>query len=157
MSEFKFYKPLQHPTGLTGTVGGGISTQLVSGYVGEVFAHASSPPSGTSEVFEQYRQVYIKNEYGHQLSNVRVYVVDAEHPEQISIGLASGLAQTTSSPTGAPDNVTFVQGYSYQSGISLGTLTNNSYSGVWIKIALSGIHVSDPYASFTLKAGGQAE
>lgn len=152
---FQVYKPEYNPMNLTGQVGGDIGAEVFSGYIGELFYHVTTPPSGVSTTEYQYRKVHIKNTYTSTSEYTRVWLDAVEHPDQIAICPASGLDDSTSTPTGEPLGVTGWRSPSnYSEGISLGTMTTNSYTGVWVRQALSGITSPDPYATFRLYVGG---
>jgi hypothetical protein len=154
---FVFYESSQNPTGLTGTVGGTATTTPLSGYLGEVFTHVTAPPSGTQTGF-QYRKVFVKNEYSADSTLTRVWLDAVEHPDQITLDLEATAGDTSLTPTGEPASVT---GWSapgnYAEGISLGTLSANTSTGLWIRQALSNITHRDPYATFRLYVGGIIE
>lgn len=152
---FKIYHSEYNPQNLTGQVGGSISNYELSGYVGELFETVSAPPSGLAEVVYQYRKVFIKNTYNRSSTNTRVWIGSVEHEEQIAICNSSGLADYTSTATGQPVGVTgWNAPYTYADGINLGTIPVNSYTGLWIRQALSGIDTPDSYATFRLYVGG---
>jgi len=152
---YKIYKPEYNPIALTGTVGGGIGSQTLSGYMDELFYHVSSPPSGTNETVYQYRKVFIKNDYTKSSTFTRIWIDSIEHEDQISIAKSVSLSDTSASPTGAPAGVTnWVSPSNFAEGLSLGTIASNSYTGIWIRQALSGITNPDPYATFRLYVGG---
>lgn len=151
---YGFYKPLSNPAGLTGTVGGNISSYQFSGQLAELFAHVSAPPSGLDPVY-QYRKIFIKNEFSSSSANTRVWLDAVDRPEQIAIALGTALADSTTSPTGQPASVTgWVSPYNYVNGISLGTLAVNGYTGIWVRQTLTGIVESDPYCTLRIYAGG---
>lgn len=152
---YKLYKPEYNPNALTGTVGGNIGSQILSGYVGELFYHVSSPPSGVNDTVYQYRKVFIKNNYSKSSTFTRVWIDSIEHEEQISIATSSSLSDTASSPTGTPAGVSnWVSPSSFAEGLNLGTIPSNTYTGIWIRQSLSGISNPDPYATFRLYVGG---
>ncbi len=152
---FEVYKSQYNPTNLTGQVGGGIGTEMLSGYLGELFYHIATPPSGIDEIVYQYRKVFVKNTYAVQSTYTRVWIDSLEHTDQISVANSYTLNDTASTPTGQPTNVT---GWSlptdYAEGLPLGTLNPNTSTGFWIRQALSGIASPDPYATFRLYVGG---
>ncbi len=150
-----FYHAANNPTGLTGTVGGAVSTDVISGYLGELFAHVAAPPTGTNTGVVQHRKVYIQNNYGTTSLGTKVWIDGLEHSGQIHIAPESGANQSITHPTGTPENVTgWVDPVNYLSGMDFGDITSGAASGIWIRQTLSGIQVEDPYATFTLHAGG---
>ncbi len=149
-----FYKSEYNPTGLTEQVGGNIGTTPLSGYLGELFTYISSPPSGTDSA-NQYRKVFVKNTYTTSLEYVRIWLDAVEHPEQISIANSNTYNDTSSGASFAPLSVSgWTSPTNFFSGLDLGTITPNTYTGFWIKQTLSGIDTPDPYATLRLYAGG---
>lgn len=155
---FNIYLSEYNPNNLTGQVGGDISSSTLSGYVTELFPHVSSPPSGTSESHVQYRKVFVKNEYDYASDETRIWIEGAEHPDQVSVAIATGVSEVLASGTVAPTgNGAWRTPTNYANGISIGTLPASSYSGIWIRQTLSGIASADPYVSFRLYIGGVLE
>ncbi len=153
-----FYRPLSNATGLTGFVGGQISTGRLYGVLNELFAHVPSPPSGTIGVYNQYRKVYIKNEYVTPVINIVAWVEGAEHPEQLYLGLETSTSQEITGALIAPSGISGSGWYTtsgYGHGMPIGSMGPSAATGIWIKQELSGINYPDPYATFTLKVGGQ--
>tara|TARA_R110002074_G_scaffold402324_1_gene607046 strand:+ start:96379 stop:96852 length:474 start_codon:yes stop_codon:yes gene_type:complete len=152
---FQIYKPEYNPSDLTGQVGGNIGSEILSGYINELFQHISSPPSGLDTTSYQYRKVFIKNEHTSTSTNTRVWVDAIEHVDQISLAESTGVEDSSTSSTGEPVGISGWRSSSnYAEGVSLGTLTSNAYSGVWIRQALSGVSTPDPYATFRIYVGG---
>lgn len=155
---FKVYHATYNPHNLTGQVGGAITTTPYSGYLDELFYNVSAPPSGTDSVY-QYRKLYIKNEFLVASNSTRVWVDAVDHPEQITIALATGshnivATNPITEPTGISD---WVESTNYTDGIELGTLSVNSYTGVWVRQKLENIVEEDPFATFRLYVGGIVE
>lgn len=152
---FVFYKSEYNPNNLTGEVGGGITSSALSGYLGELFYYISSPASSIDDVTHQYRKIFVRNEYTKTSYYTRVWIDAIEHSDQISIAIASGLDDTSSTPTGEPVGVTgWSSPTNFANGVSIGTITPNSYTGFWVRETLSGISSPDPYATFRLYVGG---
>jgi hypothetical protein len=152
---YKLYKSEYNPSNLTGQVGGYISSQELSGYVNELFQSVTSPPSGIDTTAYQYRKVFIKNEYTSTSTNTRVWIDAVEHPEQISLARSTGLGDTHTSSTGESIGISgWSSPSNYAEGVSIGTLTSNASTGLWIRQALSGISSPDPYATFRIYVGG---
>ena len=152
---YTIYKSEYNPSNLTGQVGGSIGSEILSGYINELFQHVASPPSGLSTTSYQYRKVFIKNTYASTSTNTRVWLDAIEHPDQISLSKATGASDLSTSSTGAPVGAySWMSPSNYAEGVSLGTLTSNAHSGVWIRQALSGVSTPDPYATFRLYIGG---
>lgn len=152
---YRLYKSEYNPNSLSGTVGGGIGSATLSGYMGELFYHVSAPPSGTNDTFYQYRKVFIKNDYSRSSTYTRVWIDAIEHGEQIAIAKSASLTDSITSPTGTPIGVSgWVSPSNFAEGLSLGTIPSNTYTGIWIRQGLSGITSPDPYATFRLYVGG---
>lgn len=150
-----FYHTTNNPTGLSGTVGGAISTTGVAGNLNELFAYVDSPPSGVDTEAVQYRKIHVKNEGTVTLTGVYVWIDAIEHTGQIYIGVEDSAEQSISEPTGsAPTSVSFSQPLSYTEGISLGTFAADAHTGIWLRQTLSGISEPDPYATFRVSIGG---
>lgn len=152
---FEFYHTTANPTGLAGTVGGGMTGSLVQGNLNELFSYVEAPPSGSSDIAFQYRKVHIKNAGLVSLTGVKLWLDAVEHTDQIHIGLENTSGQTVFAPTGsAPAGVTFSQPANYTGGVDASTFIPGYSTGVWIRQGLSGIHEPDPYASARLNVGG---
>lgn len=152
---YRVYKSEYNPSNLTGQVGGDISSQILSGYINELFQHVSSPPSGISTTAYQYRKVFIKNTYSNVSTNTRVWFDAVEHETQIALANSTGMTDIGSSSTGQPIGISgWTSPSNYAEGVSIGTLSPNAYTGVWIRQALSGVSSPDPYATFRLYIGG---
>lgn len=155
---FVFYKSQYNPEGLSGTVGGQISTTPLSGYIGEVLANVEAPPEETSVSSNQYRKIFVKNEYATSSEHTRLWLDAVEHPAQIYLAVDATTGGTISSPLTAPSGVSVWSAPSnYAEGIDLGTISRNGYKAIWIKQMLSGITEPDPYATFRLYVGGIVE
>ena len=152
---FKIYKPEYNPRDLTGQVGGDIGSEILSGYINELFQHISSPPSGVDTTSYQYRKVFVKNTFTSTATNTRVWVDAVEHVDQISIAQSIALDDSSTSSTGEPAGISgWTSPSNYAEGKSLGTLTSNAYTGIWIRQALTDVSLPDPYATFRIYVGG---
>lgn len=152
---YKLYKSQYNPDNLTGQVGGTIGSAALSGYLGELFYIVSAPPSGLNQSAFQYRKVFIRNEFTKESTSTKVWLQDAEHPEQISIASSSSISDSSPTPTGQPAGVTgWTNPTSFASGLVIGTLAPNAFTGFWIRQTLSGVTQPDPYATFNLYVGG---
>jgi len=152
---FQIYKSQYNSNSLTGQVGGSIGSSVLSGFLSELFYHVEAPPSGTTNAVYQYRKVFIKNTYPATSETTKVWLESVEHPEQIHISLSASLNDTSSTATGQPAGVTgWVNPDTYATGLSIGNLASNAYTGIWIREGLSGISTADPFASFRLVVGG---
>jgi len=151
---FTFYKSTYNPIGLTGIVGGAITSTTLSGYLNELFAHVTSPPSGTVPTY-QYRKIYITNDFETTSTYTRVWLEDQDHVGQIYLALDSSDSSTTTSPTGAPAGISGWDNPSnYVEGLELGTLAAGSHTGIWLKQELSNIIEEDPFATCSICVGG---
>ena len=152
---FRFFTSEYNPTGLSGLVGGGISSLELSGYLGELFSFAEAYPIDVNIPVYQYRKLFVVNNYGQECSDVRVWI-DSEHVTgqielclEYTVGTTGGIS---SEPVGlagswsAPKN--------YAQGLAVGSLLNGESKGVWLRQTLVGISSSNPYASLRLYAGG---
>lgn len=152
---YQIYHAEYNPNNLTGVVGGDIGTSLLSGYIGELFYEITSPPSGLDTTEYQYRKVFIRNTHTTTSYYTRVWIDAAEHIEQLSLATPTGLVDSSPTPTDQPTGVSgWTTPENYAEGLSLGTLTVNGYTGLWIRQSLSGITSPDPYATFRLYVGG---
>jgi hypothetical protein len=153
---FEVYKSEYNPSSLIGQVGGDIGTEVLSGYIDELFYTITATPEDTDITTYQYRKLYIKNEYSTPSTNTRVWIDALEHEDQISLSLSTGFTGTISNPTGEePVGATGWQlPTNYAEGIDIGTLPSNGYTGVWVRQSLSGISIPDPYATFRVYIGG---
>ena len=152
---YNFYLSNSNPTGLTGTVGGTITTTPLSGYLGEVFAFVSAAPSGSQTGSFQYRKIFVKNEYASSSTQTKTWLDAVEHTGQIHIAKETTVGDTSTDPTVQPAGVTgWVSPQTYIEGLNIGTLAANSSTGIWVRQTLSGISRPDPYATFRLNVGG---
>jgi hypothetical protein len=150
-----FYKPTNPAqNSLTGHVGSGISTGRFVGTINEIFAHVPAPPSGTDNVFYQYRKVYIKNTYLTTVAGVGAWIEAGEHPEQLDVGLETTANQFITSPTGAPTSINWIHATGYRSALQIGSLAPSASSGIWIRQTLSGIEQPDGYVAAILYSAG---
>lgn len=156
---YKFFHSVDNPTGLTGSVGGAIDvTNPFSGYLDELFVHVAAPPSGINTGAFQYRQLYVRNDQAKTSTSTRIWLDSVEHSGQIHIGLASGTAQSSASPTGEPAGVPiWYHPIDYSTGLEIGSMATGAASGVWLRQSLSGIVINDPYATFRFHIGGIVE
>lgn len=147
----KLYHSEYNPSGLSGTVGGDISSNEYSGFWSEVISYTTAPPTGTTGL-TQYRKIYLKNETSANRTQIRVWLDAVEHPSQIKIALASG-TDSLSDPTGNLSGYTWTAPANYINGLDIGSLGTGEYTGIWIQQTLSGISSGDNYAAFRLYIG----
>lgn len=151
---FNFYKSTYNPVGLSGTVGGAISSVPLSGYLNELFAHVDAPPSGIEPVY-QYRKIHIVNEFVTTSTYTKVWLDEVDHTDQLSIALEPSGSSQSSSPTTAPSGIsTWYSPSNYVEGISIGTLVSSAHTGLWIRQTLTGIVEEDPFATCRICVGG---
>jgi hypothetical protein len=154
---FRFYKSEYNPTGLTGEAGGGITTDELSGYLGELFAYQYAYPADTTGSRVQYRKIFVRNDYGRISEDTRLWF-DAQHVSgQIAVALdvqVTGVGLVNFAPSG-------LSGWSYPQnytgGFKLGDLDHNEFAGVWLRQTLTNIEVANPYTSLRLYVGGIVE
>lgn len=154
---FSFYKPTYNPNHLTGTVGGSISVEPLSGYLDELFAHVSSPPSGIEGVY-QYRKLFVVNAYAGTSTYTRVWLDQLDHPEQIAISLEASAGDSIANATTAPSGITtWYTPTNYVDGVQIGTLTYAEGTGMWVRQYLTGVIEEDPFATCRIYVGGVIE
>lgn len=151
---YTFYKPSNNPAGLSGSVGGSISSTQLNGQLGELFAHVEGPPEGVSGVY-QYRKVFVKNEYASISTYTKAWFDQADHIDQISMALELSGSETVSSPLVSPTGIgVWSTPTNYVDGLSLDTLSISQSTGLWIRQYLTGISEEDPFATCRLYVGG---
>lgn len=149
-SYFAFYKPVSNPTGMSGTVGGAISSVELLPRQDTLFA-----PRDTSEfvTVEQYRKFFIKQVYDATLTGVVVELVNVEYPDQISFNTTATLNDTTTSPTTAPDNVVFSGNSTTAIGISGATVLDTTIP-IWVKQEIEADSGDDSFVAFQIRIYG---
>jgi hypothetical protein len=151
---YGFYKSTSNPVGLSGTVGGAITTYRLSGYLGELFAPVTAPPEGISGAF-QYRKLHVKNEFSTTSTYTRVWIDQADHVDQISLAIENVSESSSTSPLTAPTGLSvWYSPTNYVDGLEIGTLTANAATGLWLRQELSGVLEEDPFATFRVCVGG---
>lgn len=116
---FNFYEPQYQPTGLTGLVGGAISSELLDPRLGSFIADMTVPDITT---LYQFRKLYVKQIEAGTYQDVKVSLANVEHSDQISFFIDSGLSGNYDTATNA---------LAYPSGVDLvaGTLSGENFSG----------------------------
>ena len=129
---FRFYKSEFNPTGVTGLVGGSITSTELSGYLGELFAYQYANPVEVTGSVVQYRKVFVKNTYGTVSYDTRLWF-DAEHVSgQMEVGLQTG-GPGTGEVNVAPSGISgWAHPENYTGGFKLGTLNNGSSATIWL-------------------------
>lgn len=150
---WKFYLSEYHPTGLSGVVGGGISTNEVQSSLDSVFAHMEG--NELSDV-TQYRKLFAKQVESGSFENVLIEVANVEYPSHISFavtGISGDLTGQASSPQTLPDGYTvgMFSGDYLQSLTSLATSSYGDYIGIWVKETIPANSEDDELASFVLR------
>lgn len=148
---FKFFKPIYNPTGLTGTVGGSISTEEVLPRNGALFAPAESSPVVP---ITQYRKLFVKQVYDATMTGLVLQLANTEYSDQIYYGVATGdVNESVTSSSVAPTGVSMTGSYSgsvYITGVS----TSGTVYPVWIKQILPAGVGDDDFVAFQLRILG---
>ena len=151
---FKFFGCTYNPTGLTGTVGGSISSVELSGYLGELFYHQRAYSSDTTGTVIQYRKFYVKNTYSTTSDDTRLWF-DAQHVSgQMAVALETGSPLTGNVLDGPSGLSGWSAPTSYSGGFRLGDIATNGYTGIWMRQTLTQIDESVPYVSLRVYVGG---
>lgn len=148
---FKFYKPLYNPTGMSGTVGGEITTEELLPRKNALFA-----PRNTSElsVSEQYRKLFIKQVYSTTMTGLTVELVNTEHSDQITFGIATGdINEYITSPLTSPTGVA-ITGSTSSSVMYTGSGIAGTVIPVWLKQTIGVNSGDDDFVSFQLRILG---
>jgi hypothetical protein len=154
---FRFYKSEYNPTGLTGKVGGGISTDELSGYLGELFAYQYAYPPETTGSAVQYRKIFVRNTFGKVSEDTRLWF-DAQHVSgQIAVALdvTGATTGTVIFPPSGLSGWSYPQNYT--GGFKLGNLDNNETAAIWLRQTLANIETTNPYTSLRIYIGGIVE
>lgn len=148
---FEFYKPVYNPTGLTGIVGGAISSEVLHPRKDALFA---SRDSSSVASLEQYRKFFIKQVYATQLTGLVVELAYSEHADQIYFGIPTGdVNESISSPTVSPTGVALTGTYS--GNIPITGITNlGSVIPIWIKQVIPADSGDDDFVTFQLRIIG---
>lgn len=150
---WKFYLPENHPTGLSGTVGGGISTVEAINDPRAIFAHL--PTSDVSEV-TQYRKLFAKQIATGSFENMIIELANVEYPDQISFaitGMSGDLTGVSTDPQLIPDGYTtgMFSGNSDFAITGLNSSEFGDYVGIWIRQAIPADSDNDDLASFIMR------
>ena len=150
---WKFYLPENHPTGLSGVVGGGISTDEALNDPSAIFAHL--PTSEVSEV-SQYRKLFAKQTAVGTFENLVLELANVEYPDQISFavtGMSGDITGQSSDPQVLPAGYTtgMFTGDADNSIVGLASSTLGDYIGVWIKQTIPADSTNDDLASFVMR------
>jgi hypothetical protein len=116
---FEFYEPVNNPTGLSGVVGGRISTKVLGNKIGDLFTQM--PVSSSNEV-NQYRKIWIKQLDSAVYTNLSVSLANVEHSDQVSFWIPPRRAHNTTinSPLLPPTGETGFSG-DYSTSLSTGS------------------------------------
>ena len=151
---YKFFKPLYNPPDLSGLVGGSITSQELSGYIGELFYHRTANPVESTGVLHQYRKVFVKNTYSSDSVDTKVWF-DAQHMSgQMYLATEVSTAGTGTVYAGATGLTSWSIPASYSGGVALGDMAANGTAAIWLRQTLSGIESSNPYVSLRMYVGG---
>jgi hypothetical protein len=145
---FKFYLPEFNPTGMSGTVGGGITIEELLPRKNALFAPREISDLTTSE---QYRKLFIKQVYSAVLTGLTVELVNTEHSDQIYFGIATGsVDETISSPLIAPTGVALT-GSTTNSVTYTGSGVVGTTIPIWLKQTISPGSSDDDFVAFQLR------
>lgn len=150
---WKFYLPENHPIGLSGVVGGGISTDEALNDPSAIFAHL--PTNDSSEV-SQYRKLFAKQVTAGAFENLTVELANVEYPSQISFavtGMSGDITGQSSDPQVLPDGYTTGM-FSGNADLPLTGLLASALGdqiGIWIRQAIPAAAVNDDLASFVMR------
>lgn len=154
---FSFYEPEFNPTGLSGTVGGYISSTELEPKLGYLFVDVPTPELSDSI---QFRKVYIKQEGQGTFQDVNFNIVNIEHTGQIHFvtGQADG-SDSSESPVSYPTGAYGQLSTSNFSGnvdtpIYIGNTSQNEEFSVWIRQTIPAGSTGDPLATFSFKVKG---
>ena len=150
---WKFYLPQSHPTGLSGVIGGSISTDEALNDPSSIFAHL--PTSELKDV-TQYRKLFAKQIATGAFENITLELANVEYPAQISFavtGTSGDITGQSSDPKVLPDGYTTGM-FSGNSSVPLTGLTSSAfgdYIGIWIKQTIPADSDNDDLASFVMR------
>jgi len=156
-----FYRSSNWNTGTSGTVGGAISSPLtgVASTLSEVF------PEGVSDYIGQdprvrFQKIFVKNEVGSDISNVKVFLNDVKHPGQIQIftGSATDIATTPSSYPTSLSASDFIEPIGLVNATGLGIanpLGIGASFSLWIKQSIPSNLPTETGASTTIGIVGE--
>jgi hypothetical protein len=166
--DFRFYEAEFNPTGLSGTVGGGISTTELQPRLGSFFADMTIPEVTT---LYQFRKFYIKQTEPGTYQDIKVGLVNVEHSDQVTFFLDTGVSgyydtaiNALSYPTGTfitgdgLTNAHFSGNYSssiyYTGSVGGETTVSGEYFPVWIRQEIDSTETADSLASFAIQVIG---
>lgn len=147
---FRFYKPVYNPTGMSGMVGGAISTTELLPRLDYLFA-----PRECSDSIDvvQYRKLWIKQVYDATMTGLTIQLVNLDYPEQIYFNTTTGTNDTTASPGTAPDGVSFTGSYLVDIALT-GTTVSGSTIPIWIQQTISADSGDDDFVAFQIRILG---
>lgn len=145
-----FYKPVSNPTGVSGTVGGVISTTELLPRKDTLFS-----PRETSALIDvnQYRKVFAKQVYSGTFTGVTVQLVNVEYTGQVSFGISTDSSDSISSATVAPSGIDFSGNVTTPITLT-GTTTLGSLIPIWVKQTISANSEDDSFVVFQLQVLG---
>jgi len=154
---FKFYEPIANPTGLSGEVGGWISSTELQPKLGYLFVDIATPELSTQR---QFRKVWIKQEGLGTFEDVSLNIVNIEHTGQIDFVTGSPLSTDfASSPLDYPtgDYGALVDANfsgNVDSAMYIGGTTQNDLVPVWIRQTIATGDGTDVLSSFSFQVKG---
>lgn len=155
---YNFYKSELNPTSNTGEIGGDISTEVVSGYLGELFQRVDAPPSSSDLSTVYYRKIFVTNDHDFTSSETRLWLDAEQHRGQIAVATQTGTSYSIPSGQAEPTGISsWANPQNYADGLEVGSLAVGAQTGIWIRQTLTSIEEPDPYASLRLYIGGIVE
>ena len=155
---FRFYLPLNSPTGLSGVVGGAISTNRLENALGALFADM---PVSASEDLHQYRKIFAQQDRDGTFTNVSIELANVEHDDQVFFDVYpidpvdAVLQDDTAVDAITPPTGLSGAGYftgDYETAIAIpGNTTIGDSVAIWLKQVVPQSTADDPLASFTLR------
>jgi hypothetical protein len=153
---FKFYEPQYNPTGLSGDVGGLITTTEIQPKLGILLADMQVPEITTQH---QYRKIWIKQTAVGTFNDVSIRLANVEHTGQIAIATGSiedvANANALTAPTGLYGTLV-ATGFSgdVNNPLYVGNTTLNSTVPIWVRETIASGAGDDAAATFVLQIQG---
>jgi len=147
---FKFYKSASNPTGMSGTVGGAISTSDLLPRIDTLFAPMLS--SASIDVV-QYRKLYIQQQANVTMTGVTLQLVYLDYPEHITFNTTTVADDFVTSPSIQPTGVSFTGSYLVDITLT-GTTSSGAIIPVWLKQTIPAGSGDDNFVAFQLRVLG---
>jgi len=149
---FTFYHAQYNPTGLSGTVGGSITSTEVQPYLNSLFTEM---PVSTTVPIVQYRKVWAKQTKAGTFTGVYIEIGNVEHTGQVFFDIVTGTnGNTSTGPLYPPPELGYSYSFSGNYNTSLlytGNSTLNTTIPIWIKEKIDANIGDDDLASFSLR------